>query len=295
MGRGRGTFLARGSMMWKQLSEELQAATAKTAAALVHVGGPGIPGRTALVWADGLVVTLARQAADGESVPVVLPGGAEGEATVHAWDPRTGLAVLKVPDLKAPAWVFAPQPAVGSLVLTVAFPSPQGIEARLDLVRYSGGASEWGQGVVLGGLIQTDGSAYPGFTGAAIVDPNGALVGFVAENRPGNGGFVVPSSDLAKLIETLVTSGSPKRAWLGVSTRPAGGQGLVLLGVDAPSPAATAGWLTGDLLVSLADQPLKDPATLVEVLATLVPGQTAPARLLRNGQVLDLPVVPGGR
>jgi len=148
--------------------------------------------------------------------------------------------------------------------------------------------------VALNGLVQTDGSAYPGFTGAAVVDANGALVGIVAENRPGNGGFVVPAADLSRLVETLVTQGSPKRAWLGVSTRPAGGQGLALLSVDVPSPAATAGWLTGDLLVSLADRPLKDPSALVEILATLVPQQTVAARLLRNGQVLDLPVVLGG-
>lgn len=281
--------------MWKQLSEDLQAVTARTATALVHVGGAGISGRTALVWADGLVVTLARQAVDGEAVPVVLPGGAEVSATVHAWHPRTGLAVLKVPGVKAPGWAIAPQPPVGALVLTVAFPSPQGTEARLDLVRFSGGASDWGSGIALKGLLQIDGPAYPGFTGAAVVDSEGHLVGFVAENRSGNGGFVVPAADLARLVETLVTAGSPKQAWLGVSTRPTGGQGLILLGVDSGSPAAEAGWQAGDLLVSLAGRPLKESGDLVQTLADLVPGQQVSARVLRNGDVLDLPVVPGGR
>ena len=130
--------------MWKQLSDELKKAVAAAAPALVHVGGREVAGRTGVVWGDGLVLTLAQQARDGESVPVVLPGGAEATATVHAWDPRTGLAVLRVPGVTDPKWVTGPLPHVGALVLSVAFPSPQGPEARLDMVRFVAGGTEWG-------------------------------------------------------------------------------------------------------------------------------------------------------
>ena len=281
--------------MWKQISDELQTAVAAVNPRLVHVGGPGIPGRTGLVWAEGLVVTLARQARSGESVPVVLPGGTAALATVQAWDPRTGLAVLKVPSVTAPDWKVSGAPAVGSLVLTVAFPSPQGTEARLDLVRYSGGVSEWGPGVELQGLLQTDGNPWPGFTGAVVVNAEGALVGLVAENRSGNGGFVVPAPDLTRLVEALLKNGSPQRAWLGVSTRPAGGQGLTLVGVDEGSPAWKAGWRAGDLLISLAEGTLQDPSDLVALLAGLVPGTEVEARLLRQGEVNRWPVTPAAR
>lgn len=281
--------------MWKQISEELKAAVAAASPRLVHVGGSGIPGRTGLVWAQDLVVTLARQARSGESVPVVLADGSPAAATVQAWDPRTGLALLKVPGLPAPGWTVAGAPPVGTLVLTVAFPSPQGPEARLDLVRYSGGPSEWGPGVGLEALFQTDGNPWPGFTGAAVVDSEGAFVGLVAENRSGNGGFVVPGPDLARLVEVLLKDGSPQRAWLGVSTRPGGGQGLSLVGVDEASPAWTAGWRSGDLLISLAGRPLQEPSDLVSVLAHLVPGTEVEARLLRQGEVFRWPVTPAAR
>ena len=280
--------------MWKQLSDDLKNATAKAGAALVHVGGPGISGRTAIVWAEGLAVTLARQADDGESVPVTLPGGVGASATVHAWDSKTGLTVLKVPGVKAPGWKVATASA-GSLVLTVAFPSPQGPEARLDLVRFAGTNTEWGRGVTLEGFFQTDANPYPGFTGAAVVDAEGSLVGFVAENRPGNGGFVVSAADLARLVAPLIEAGSPKQAWLGVSTRPAGNQGLVLLAVDSGSPADKAGWKAGDLLVALGGQPLKEPTDLIRVLAGLKPDVEVSARLLRDGEVHDWPVTPTTR
>ncbi len=284
--------------MWKELSDELSVATAQAAKGLAHVGGEDIAGRTGIVWADGFVVTLAQQAADGEQVPVVLPGG-EVKGTVHAWDSRTGLAVLKVAGAADPKWKRAGVPAVGSLALTVAFPSPQGAEAKLDLVRFVGTGGEWsghwGRGASVESFFQTDGSAWPGFTGAVVVDAAGSLVGWVVDNKPGNGGFVVSAADLARLVEPLIASGSPKRAWLGVSTRPAGGQGLVLLAVDSGSPAEQAGWKSGDLLVSLDGQALKEPADLVRVLGGLLPDKAVPARLLREGEVLDLTVTPRGR
>lgn len=281
--------------MWKQLSEELAGATAKAAQNLVHVGGAGVSGRTGLVWGDGLVVTFARQAEDGEAVPVVLPGGTEVAGRVKAWDPRTGLAVLEVPGVSEPHWTIGALPAVGSLALTVAFPSPQGPEARLDAVRFAGPGGEWGRGVSLDGLIQTDGNPYPGFTGAAVVDADGALVGWVADNRPGNGGWAASAADLKRLADALVRGGSPAAAWLGVTTRPAGGQGLALAAVDPDSPAFRAGWKAGDLLVSLAGRPLREPSDLVGTLAGLTVGTEVPARLLRDGEVADWPVTPAPR
>lgn len=280
--------------MWNELSKDLSAGAAKAAAGLVYVGSDEVAGRTGLVWAEGLVVTIARQARDGEAVPV---SGADGDldATVKAWDARTGLALLAVPGVKAPAWKLAPVPAVGSLVLTVARPSPQGTEARLDLVRFVGADADWARGVKLGHLVQTDGGSFPGFTGAAVVEADGGLVGLVVNNQPGNGGFVVPAADLKAAVDRLDAEGSPKPAWLGVSTRPAGGQGLALAAVDAGSPADRAGWQAGDLLVSLAGRALASPEDLVTTLAGLKAGEAAQARLLRSGEVLDRPVTPEAR
>ena len=100
------------------------------------------------------------------------------------------------------------------------------------------------------------------------------------------------AQDLARLVGLLLKGGSPKPAWLGVSTRPTGGQGLVLLGVDEGSPADKAGWKAGDLLLSLADEPLREPSDLVRILVGLEPGVEVSARLLRNAEVHDWPVTP---
>lgn len=269
--------------MWSELSNELSAAVGRTAPRLVHVGGRGIAGRTGVVWGPGLVVTLARDADDGETVPVVGPSGPLA-ATVKAWNPRSGWTVLAVERLEGASWEGAPVPAVGALVLTVARPSEHGPEARLDLVRYAGQ-----------GVVQTDGAAYPGFTGAAVVDDRGRLVGLVSQNQGGNDGAVVPFEELKAEVDRLVAEGTPKAAWLGVSTRPAGGQGLALAAIEPGSPADQAGWKAGDLLVSLEGQTLGSPGDLVRLLAGLKPGVSVAAKVLRGGVVHDLPVTPAGR
>jgi S1-C subfamily serine protease len=128
-----------------------------------------------------------------------------------------------------------------------------------------------------------------------VVDADGALVGLIAENRSGNDGFVVPASDLKRLVDSLVATGTPKRPWLGVSTRPGAGQGLVVLGVEPGSPADRAGWKADDLLVSLAGTALKEPGDFARALAQLVPGTESVARLVRDGEVVDRPITPEGR
>jgi len=277
--------------MWKELSEEVATTTERVVGGVIHVGGKGVAGRTALVWAEGLAVTLARQATEGESVPV---GWGQGTATVKAWDHRTGLTLLEVPGLAASAWDEAPLPRLGSLVLTVAQPSTQGPEARLETVRFVAQGSEWAPGIALDHLLQTDGSAFPGFWGAAVVDFQGRLVGMVAGEGGGNQGFVVPFADLKARIVAL-EAGRLVRPWLGASTRPAGGQGLVLLAVEDGGPAARAGWTAGDVVLALGPTVLRRPSDLVEALGRLTVGTEVGAKLLRDAVVIERPITPEGR
>lgn len=276
--------------MWKEVSDQVAATTERVAAGVLHVGGPGVAGRTALVWAPGLAVTLARQATPGESVPLA----GDQKATVKAWDRRTGLTLLEVPGLAAFGWLEAPLPRLGALVLTVAQPSPQGPEVRLEAVRFVVQGSEWAPGATLDHLVQTDGTPFPGFWGAAVVDSEGRLVGIVAGEGGGNRGFVVPFADLKARINAL-EAGRLVRPWLGVSTRPTGGQGLVLLGVEDPSPAARAGWQPGDVVLALGTTVLRRPSDLVEALGRLAVGVEVEAKLLRDAVVIERPITPEGR
>lgn len=280
----------------KQFSDALAALVQTAAPGLVHIGGDHIPGRTGLIWRDGLVLSLAREATDGEALTVQTADQVAHPATVQAWDARSGLVLLAVPDLKAPSWRPGHLPAVGSLALTVALASPAGVEAHLSTVRFVGGPTDWVTGVPLTAHFQTDAAAYPGFSGAVLLDPDGHLIGWLASNQGGNRGFALSAADLDQLGQALLDNGTRQRAYLGVNLRPVPGtKGLSLVSLEPDSPAAQAGWQTGDLLLSLAGTTLDHQRAFQTVIASLRPGHRAPARLLRGDQVLDLPITPGAR
>jgi S1-C subfamily serine protease len=282
--------------MLHQFSEEVAAVAEKACAGLVHIGGNGISGRTGVIWRDGLVLSLARQADDGETIELFGPDKTRHQAVVKAWDSRTGLVLLGVEALKAPIWKPSPAPRLGNLAITIAFASPGGHEVRLDAVRFVSSPGEWVTGVPLDTLIQTDGSAFPGFSGAVLLNTEGALMGWVCENRHGNQGFALGASDLERLGEELLNAGSRRRPYLGVYLRPVSHtSGLVVVGVEDTGPGASAGWQVGDLLLELAGHTLDRLEAFSRVLAVLEPGKSAAARLLRGSQVLELPVTPVGR
>ncbi|MBL8968913.1 MAG: PDZ domain-containing protein [Spirochaetaceae bacterium] len=282
------------------LSRSIAALGAASAARLFHVPSP-LGGRTALSFDGKYLLVPAVEAAGGESLAILGPGGKELRATVKGFDSRIGLAAL---ELEAPlpeaAWQVAEGlPALGSLLLAAAYPSPEGPELRLDLVRFVGGS---------GGeeYIQTDGASFPGFSGAALVAPDGKLAGFVASDRPGNRGWAIPAGRAAALASKIAERGFPGRAWLGISTVPIEapaeyeallGDGrkvaLLVAGLEAEGPAAAAGILVGDLLVSVGGVATASPGELREALDAARPSQALALKLLRAGKVLSLEAMPG--
>jgi S1-C subfamily serine protease len=286
----------------RSLSDSLADLAAEAAHKLFHVPSP-IGGRTALGFDGRRLLVPAFEASEGESLEILAPGGKAVPAKVVGFEARLGLAVLELAEaLPDTAWEAAKAaPRLGSLVLAAAYPSPQGPEARLDAVRFSGGEGEEA-------YIQTDGHRFPGFSGAALVDTEAKLAGFVLSDAQGNRGWAIPGARAAALAEEIAARGFPGRAWLGVSTlpieAPAGyaerfGDGresaLIVAGLEGDGPAAKAGLLVGDLLVSIGGSPVADPAGLRAALDAAKPGTELRIVVLRGSEKKELVAVPASR
>ena len=284
----------------KALSDSLAALAARAGAKLFHVPS-SMGGRTALSFDGRLLLVPAYEASAGEALSLLAPGGKEVQATVAGFDPGLGLAVLELAQaLPDSAWTAAKSlPALGSLVLVAAYPSPEGPEVRLDSLRLAAGEGE-------DAYIQTDGAPFPGFAGAALVDPVGELAGFVLADRGGNRGWALPASRAAALVAAIASGQGTGRAWLGISTVPIEAptglsfgderqSALLVSGVQAGSPAATAGLCVGDILVSLGGRIVAEPGDLMDALEAARPGAQLGIVILRSGERRELsalPVVP---
>ncbi len=286
----------------KALSDSLADLASRATAKVFHVPS-SLGGRTALTFDGKLLLVSAQDAARGEAVAVLAPGGREVSATVAGFDAGLGLAVLELSAAVAEAaWTPAREEArLGSLVLVAAYPSPEGPEVRLDALRFSGGEGD-------AAYLQTDGAAFPGFAGAALVDMEGSIIAFQLADRGGNRGWAIPAARAAALVGDIVAAKSASRAWLGVSTVPiaapadaaaAFGDGresaLLVSGVQSGSPAAAAGIRVGDILVSVGGAPLLGGEDLVAALAAATPGAELAVVVLRAGERRELRAVPEER
>jgi S1-C subfamily serine protease len=287
---------------FKSLSDSVAALASRAGAKLFHVPSP-MGGRTALGFDGKLLLVPAFEASVGETLHVLAPGGKEVEAKVKGFGSGLGLAVLElsqtVPDS---AWAPATgRPALGSLLLVAAFPSPEGPEVRLDALRFAGGEGE-------SAYLQTDGAPFPGFAGGALVDPEGALVGFILADRGGNRGWALPATRAVALVATIASGLSSSGAWLGVSTVPIAapaelaalfGDGrssaLLVAGVEAESPAAKAGLRVGDILVSVGGSPIPEPADLMDALDAARPGAELAIVILRSGEKKEIAAIPAAK
>ena len=286
----------------KSLSDSISALAKAASAKLFHVPS-SMGGRTALGFDEKLLLVPASEASQGETLKILAPGGTEVEAMVKGFDPDLGLAVLELgKELPGTAWTAASAPpALASLVLVAAYPSPEGPEARFDALRFAGGQGD-------DAYLQTDGAPFPGFAGAAIVEPEGKLAGFLLADRGGNRGWALPASRAISLVSAIASGQASTKAWLGVSTVPVAapselaalfGDGrataLLVAGVEADSPAAKAGLRVGDILASIGGRALSEPGDLLDALDGAKPGVELPLVVFRSGEKRDLSATPAAR
>lgn len=292
--------------MLKEVQTEVQGILETWGQRLVFIGGGGIAHRTGIVVQEGVVASLAAQAEPGEGVTIHLPEGREQRATVRAWDSSSGLVLLDAPGCGTGLDQIqaGPVPALGSLVVTAAFPSTQGPEASLALVRFVGGATAWGADTVEG-YFQTDDQAWPGFEGALLADAGGRFVGVVVEGGSGNRSWNVAAGPWLDQVGDLLDKGSRLPGWIGVglapvelssgqSARAGVAQAWVVQGVVAGGPAASAGVVVGDLVLTLDG---KEPTmgTRHHGLGGLVRDREVHLGLLRGVEVVHVTLVPTAR
>jgi S1-C subfamily serine protease len=219
--------------------------------------------------------------------------------------------VLQVSNAALPSITFGDGDSVrvGDVVLAIGNPFGVGQTVTMGIVSALG-RSQLGINT-FENFIQTDAAINPGNSGGALVDTSGNLIGIntAIYSRSGGSlgiGFAIPASSAKLVMEQIVASGAVTRGWIGVeaqeitpelaSTFEANRSGGVLIaGVLRGGPADKAGFRPGDVLMAIDGKPVKDPNSMLNLVAALVPGNTAAVRLRRNDKDVELKVDVGRR
>jgi S1-C subfamily serine protease len=194
---------------------------------------------------------------------------------------------------------------VGHLVLALGRPG-QRVKAALGIVSALGESWRTPAGGLIDRYVQADMVMYPGFSGGPLVNMNGQVLGLNTTALLRGQSLTVPLATVRRVTEVLLAHGRIRRGYLGVSTQPVRlpavlaerlGQetGLLLITVEANSPAEQGGLLLGDTLVALDGTPIRHPDDLLACLSTERIGTTILVRLVRGGQIQEQSLVLGER
>jgi serine protease DegQ len=287
------------------LSDELSASAAAAGGSVLKLQGCRRGAVSAFAWSPGLVVTAAHALAQADSVELTR-GEERFSATVAGTDPASDLAVLRV-DVELPQLARARPEAVrlGQLVLGLGR-AGAALRASFGVLSVVGGSWRLPGGSRLEQYVESDIKPFPGVSGGPLLSATGELLGLNSTSLVRDATTLLPLASLERLVTTLVNHGGVRRAYLGVGTQavrlPAAlaeerrqSSGLIVLSLSPGEPAARAGLLLGDVLLSLDGAPLERVVELASLLDESKIAHTSTLEVWRAGTLQRVSIEPRAR
>jgi S1-C subfamily serine protease len=281
-----------------QFSTTLAARTAAATGTVVAIRLGHERHLTGLVWQSDLVVASEQSLPQEDQFELVAAGGAVVAATIAGRDPSTNIAMLRLATpLAAPA-IRPGEAQVGALALAIGADGAGGASARLGLVNLA--APEWhsSRGGLIDRRIVLDLSLARREEGGPVFDASGACLG-MSTFGPRGQVIVIPTATIARIVPLLAKDGHIARGWLGVALQAVAvpdalrdsaeqSSGLMVMSVIDAGPAALAGILAGDIILSVDGTSTQRWRKVARLFGSDSIGRKADIRLIRSGQVMTV-------
>lgn len=310
-----------------QLSNAMADQVEAAAASAVRVEARRRLPATGIVWAENLIVTAHHVVEYEDDIMIGLADGGRVGAALIGRDPHNDLALLRTEAaLTAANWAEDDGLRVGHLAMALGRPR-QKIQASLGIIsgladsndvrqkakrqkrRRGRGKRGWRGGwgrTLADGYIQTDVIMYPGFSGGPLLGGDGKVHGLNTSGFSRGVSIAVPAATIRKSAAVLLADGKIEQGYLGVGVQPARlpdsaaesldqEAGLLVVSVEAESPAAKAGLMVGDILAALDDEAVEQVDELLILLAGIKVNSEVAITLVRGGAVHTVSAVVGTR
>src|SRR4030043_258004 len=261
-------------------------------------GGSGV-----IVDKEGYILTNNHVIDGADKVKVRLNDGREFPAMVKGQDTRTDLAVLHIKAKDLPVATLGDSDKLEVGEWAIAIGSPFGLEHTVTVgVISAKGRSGLGTGTYED-FVQTDASINPGNSGGPLINIDGEVVGINAMIiQPGTGiGFAIPINMAKQILNDLIKTGKVVRPWLGISVQDLTPEMMehfkvkekegVLVGQIYPETGAEKGGLvSGDIIKSVDDKPVKNVNELVKEIQKKKVGQKLKLGIVRDGKAMTIEI-----
>jgi len=260
-----------------------------------------------IISPDGVIMTNAHVVNGASEVTVRLTDRREYTAKVVGVDPKSDIAIIRIGAKDLPTVKLGDSRTlkVGEWVLAIG--APFGFENSVTAGIVSAKGRTLESGYVP--FIQTDVPINPGNSGGPLFNMRGEVVGINSQIYSRSGGYMgvsfsIPIDVAMQVGQQLQTTGHVTRGKLGVVIQAVTQgladsfglpqpQGALVSSVEKGGPAERAGIESGDVILKLNGQPLKDSSELPVQIAAVAPGMSVNLEIWRNHATREVAVKLG--
>jgi serine protease Do len=255
----------------------------------------------------GYVVTNSHVVRGAQQMRVTLPDGRGFPGRLIGADPVMDLAVVKIEGRDLPVAQLGDSSKLEIGETVIAIGNPLGLEGgptvTVGVVSALARSIEDPGGPTLHDLIQTDAAINPGNSGGPLVRMTGDVIGIntaIIQDAQGIG-FAISINGAKPIIQELMAHGRVVRPAIGIAPISVTPQlasaydlpidrGVLVARLDPRGPAARAGMRAGDVIVTVAGQPVKNVGELRAAISQHKIGETVEVAVRRERASVNLKI-----
>ena len=245
-------------------------------------------GSGVLISSQGYVLTNNHVIEGADQINILLADGRSARARVVGTDLDTDLAVLHITIENLPSIVIGDSSRlrVGDVALAIGNPFGVGQTVTSGIISATGrnhlGITAYED------FIQTDAAINPGNSGGALINTQGELIAINSAIYSKSGGsqgigFAIPINLAKGVMTQIIENGYVVRGWLGIEAQDltaqvakrlglSGTTGMLIGAVMDDGPAADAGLLPGDIILTINNEPVADTSEVMKTISLQQPG-----------------------
>jgi S1-C subfamily serine protease len=253
---------------------------------------------TGMVWRSGIVVVSEQSLPRKDDFELVAAGGSVLTAKIAGRDPSTNIAILRPAESIASPSISASEAPTGAMALAIGADGIGGASARLGVVNLTGAEWHSSRGGLIDRRIVLDLRLARREEGGPVFDAAGACLG-MSTFGPRGEVIAIPTATIERIVPLLLKDGRIARGWLGVALQAVAvpdalrettdqSSGLMVMSVVEDGPAAEAGIVAGDIILSIDGTSTHRFRKIARFFGSDSIGRKADLRLIRGGTVITV-------
>jgi S1-C subfamily serine protease len=253
---------------------------------------------TGMVWRSDVVVASEQSLPQKDEFELVTAGGAVVTAKIAGRDPATNIAVLRLAGSMTSPSILPGEAQTGAVALVVGADGSGGASARLGLVNLAGPEWHSSHGGLIDRRIVLDVRLGRREEGGPVLDAAGRSLG-MSTFGPRGQVIAIPTATIERIVPLLLKDGGIARGWLGVALQAVAvpdalretaeqSSGLMVMSVVEGGPAAQAGIVAGDIILSVDGTSTHRFRNIARHFGSDSIGRKADVRLIRSGAVMSV-------